>query len=66
MIRDIPKFEQNTEVVVEVFDDGFTVKKAQRKPSLFPYSEAELLAELTPETAHADALADCLPEELAV
>ncbi len=66
LIRDIPKFEKDTDVVVEIFSDGFTVKKVKPKASLFPYSEAELLADITPETAHTDDLAECLPEEYEV
>ncbi|MEE9304131.1 MAG: hypothetical protein V3U84_10135 [Thiotrichaceae bacterium] len=66
LIRDIPKFEKDTDVVVEVFADGFTVKKVSPKTSLFPYSEAELLDGLTAESAHADELAECLPEEYEV
>ncbi len=66
LIRDIPKFEKDTDVVVEVFSDGFTVKKIKSEPSLFPYTEAELLVGLTAESAHADELAECLPEEYEV
>lgn len=42
------------------------VKKAQLKPSLFPYTEEELIAELTPEIAHAEELAEPSPEEYEV
>ena len=66
LIRDIPGFEKDTDVIVEVFKNGFTVKKATPDASLFPYSEAELLADITPQTAHADNVAECLPEEYEV
>ncbi|MBN4079180.1 hypothetical protein JYT26_00920 [Beggiatoa alba] len=59
MMRDIPKFKQDTLVDVEVFDDGFTVRRAksQSKGFRFPLREADLLEGLTAENAHADELA---------
>jgi antitoxin MazE len=59
LIRDIPQFEQDTLVNVEVFEDGFTVKKAKptKKNFTFPLKEAELLQDLTPYGVHADELA---------
>lgn len=55
----IPKFKAGTKVVVDVTNEGFLVKPAARKKDRFrfPYSESELLADLTPEKAHADELA---------
>jgi antitoxin MazE len=59
LMRDIPQFEKDTLVNVEVFEDGFTVKKANptEKRFTFPLKEAELLQELTPYNVHADELA---------
>ena len=58
LMRDIPHFTPDTDVEVEIFEDGFRVKKA--KPSLFklPYSEDELLEGLTADTAQAELLAE--------
>jgi antitoxin MazE len=64
LIRDIPRFMPDTEVEVEVFDDGFRVRKT--KPALFsfPYSEAELLNNLSLETAQVGLLAQPDPIEV--
>ena len=66
LMREVPKFKQGTEVVVEIVEDGFTVKKVNTKPSLFPFTEAELLEDITPETAHADELASLISVEYEV
>ncbi len=66
LIRDIPQFEQNTPVDVEVFKDGFTVRKAKpnQQKFVFPVKEKDLLKDITPESAHADALASVSSKEL--
>ncbi len=65
LIRDIPKFTQDTPVDVEVFEDGFTVRKARTKVRgfQFPIKETDLLNGLTAENAHADELAVIQYEE---
>lgn len=63
VMRDIPSFENGTIVEVDISEDGFIVKKQSPK-KLFPFSEDEMLADLTPETAHADLLADPLVSEV--
>lgn len=56
LMRDIPHFTPGAEVEVEVFEDGFSVKKA--KPALVRlYSEEELLEGLNAETVQAELLA---------
>lgn len=58
IMRDIPHFTAGTPVVVEVTEEGFTVKKIkpqQRKKLHF--SEKELLKDMTPYTVHADEIA---------
>jgi len=64
-MRDITKFEQNTPVDVEVFEDGFTVRKAMpdKKSFSFPLKEKDLLDELTAEKAHADELVEKIVNE---
>ena len=65
LIRDIPHFEDGTKVEVDIFEDGFTVKKCKpTKTNAFPFSEEQLLADITPDLAHADLLAQPLAREL--
>lgn len=65
LIRDIPGFKQDTLVDVEVFEDGFTVRKTriQSRGFQFPIKETDLLNGLTAENAHADELAVIQHEE---
>ena len=52
-MRDIPHFVEGTEVDVEIFDEGFLVKKSLlKKNNLFPYSESQLLESLNQTTSH--------------
>ncbi|MCY4154785.1 MAG: transcriptional regulator [Gammaproteobacteria bacterium] len=62
----LPEFKAGTRVVVDVTDEGLVVKPATRKKDSihFPYTEDELLADLTPETVHADELAKVTAYEL--
>lgn len=62
-MRDIPHFQEGSEVDVEITEDGFTVTKSLSKKKLFPFSEAQLLQGLTPETAHVHLLTDLLNSE---
>jgi len=65
LIRDIPGFKQDTPVDVEVFEDGFIVRKTrtQGRRFQFPIKETDLLNGLTAENAHADELAVIQYEE---
>jgi antitoxin MazE len=64
-MRDIPHFEAGTKVEVEIFEEGFSVKKSlPKKEGLFPYNESELLDSLTPKTAHADLLTNPVSSEI--
>lgn len=56
-MRDLPQFQAGTEVEVEVTEEGFVVRRAMPNTRL-PFSEAELLRDITPEKAHAEALAE--------
>jgi antitoxin MazE len=66
LIRDIPQFEQDSAVDVEIFEDGFTVRKVKPKKNgfVFPVKEKDLLKGMTPELAHADELAQPSGKEL--
>lgn len=63
-MRDIPHFTENTLVTVEVFEDGFTVKKANQSIKRLPFTEQHLLEGLNPDTAHSELLATPIKSEL--
>ena len=63
-MRDIPHFQEGTEVDVEITENGFTViKSTPKKINIFPFSEAQLLKGITPDKAHSYLLTDPLPGE---
>lgn len=55
----LPQFKAGTKVTVDVTEEGMIVKPAVQEKNTFrfPYTEKELLAEITPEKAHADVVA---------
>ena len=59
IMAELPGFSEGTKVVVDVSEDGIVVKHLARKQDnfRFPYSESDLLSDLTPESVHADELA---------
>lgn len=63
-LRDIPHFSENTPITVEVFEDGFIVKKATASTKLLPFTEDQLLADLNSQTAHAELVASPVKGEL--
>lgn len=63
LMRDIPHFEENTPVTIEITEDGFTVKKAQQSINPLPFTEEQLLADLNPNTAHSDLVSATLENE---
>ena len=56
-MRDIPSFSENTDITVEIFEDGFTVKKVAIDANELPYSEQELLRGLGTSVAQEELLA---------
>jgi len=65
VMRDIPHFQDGTEVDIEINEEGFIVRKSiAKKKKRFPYSESQLLKNLTPILAHADTLASPFANEL--
>ncbi|MBU1311538.1 MAG: hypothetical protein KKE30_18605 [Gammaproteobacteria bacterium] len=64
LMRDIPHFTPDTDIEVEVFADGFTVRKVQPVKRSLPFSEAELLQGLNADTAQAELLATPSTAEL--
>lgn len=64
VMRDIPHFEAGNIVEVDIDEKGFSVVKLkQNKNKLFPFTEVQLLENITPELAHADLLAEPLDSE---
>jgi len=66
IMADLPNSRDGTKVIVEVSEEGIMVKPAPRRRGglRLPYTKEELLADLCPETVHADELAISLVTEL--
>ena len=65
VLRDIPHFKEGTVVEIDVNEDGFVLKKCSgQKKTPFPFTEEQLLEDLTPGLAHADLLAKPTPKEM--
>ena len=58
-MAELPKFKAGTKVTVDLSREGIVVKPVAKKREgfRFPYTESALLAGMTPDKAHADALA---------
>lgn len=65
VLRDVPDFQVDDEVQIEVTEQGFSVTKIISKKALQfkKYTEAELLENMTPSKIHADELVKPLPQE---
>lgn len=57
LMATVPNFSAGDAVTVDVSEHGLIVKPVNRRRQPLIYTERELLAGLTPETAHADELA---------
>lgn len=57
-------FLVGTKVAVEISKQGLVIHKLKKKTKRLPYTEADLLAGMTPELAHADALTQPLSQEV--
>ena len=66
VMAEIPQFTVGTRVEVEVTEEGLIVKpvRDQVGERTLPYSEKALLEDLTPDSAHADELAELSTKEL--
>ena len=65
VMRDIPHFQEGTEVDVDVNEDGFfVIKSMSNQQVLFPFSESQLLQGLKDGQARADLLAIPLANEI--
>lgn len=65
VMRELMHLQEGMMVDVEINKNEFTVKKtALSRKKKFPYTEKELLKELSPAKVHADLLALPLPHEV--
>ncbi|MFP4207262.1 MAG: hypothetical protein ACLFSC_01310 [Wenzhouxiangella sp.] len=60
-VRDLAELQEGCEVTLEITADGLLIRKKDRPAK--PWTEHELLAGLTPHTAHADELPQLLAQE---
>ena len=56
LMATVPNFSAGDPVTVEVSERGLVIQPVKRRSEPLIYTERELLAGLTPETAHADEL----------
>ncbi len=65
-LGELALFEPETPVLVQVTTEGMTIKRLSgfKKNFINPFSEADLVNELSPYTAHADELVVPLTSEL--
>ena len=64
VMRDIPHFQDGTPIEVEVTEEGLLIKKLIKPGSFkFPYSEHQILANISEKSSHADLLAKPLDSE---
>ena len=47
LVREISNFEPDAKITIEVFENGFIVKKDESLPSKLIFSESELLDDIT-------------------
>lgn len=68
IMAELPRLEAGTKVTVDVSSEGLVVKPTVGKLGTlrFPYGECELLAGITPDKAHADALANPTENEVGI
>lgn len=63
-MREIPHLKEGTEVDIEITKQGFTlIKSFSKGKNRLPFTEKDLLKEMSPEKAHADILAMPLSHE---
>lgn len=64
-IGQLARLGKGDKVAIEVTDDGLLItRKEIEKPISLPYTEADLIAGMTPEKAHADEVPSLLDQEL--
>jgi antitoxin MazE len=63
VMRDIPHFEIGTPLEIDVLETGLNIRKLQSEGVRFPFSESDLLRDMTPESAHADIIPHLLNTE---
>ncbi len=56
-MAEVPHLKAGTKVDIEITKDALIIRPLARKKLELPFSESQLLSELTPSLAHADGLA---------
>jgi len=64
IVREITNFEADADVTIEVFENGFTVKKCNPIESKLIFTEEELLSDISELDGHSDLLASPTDKEL--
>jgi len=64
LVRDLTNFEADSDITIEIFENGFTVKKCDPVHSRVFFSEDELLNDITEHNSHSDLLAAPTNQEL--
>lgn len=63
-IGQLARLVKGDKVAIEVTEDGLLItRKETEKPIGLPYTEADLIASITPEKAHADQVPRLLDDE---
>lgn len=66
VVRELTNFEADSNITIEIFDNGFTVKKVETQPAPIIFSEEELLEDISAHNAHSDLLAAPSNDELGI
>jgi antitoxin MazE len=64
LVRELTNFEADADVTIEIFENGFTVKKCEPIELKRLFSEEELLSDISEMTAHTDLLVSPSDKEL--
>jgi len=66
VLRDVPEFKEGAQVDIEILQDGFIVKKKTKQKSsqyLLPYTEEQILKNLTSDGVDSELLPPLLSSE---
>lgn len=63
VMREIPNFQVDMPIEVDVSEGGLVIKKSIAKSKIFPFTEEELLADLNEHNSNSDLLATPLDSE---
>ena len=63
-MADVPNLKVGSKVDIEITKDALIIKPLAKKKLMLPFSESQLISNLTPALAHADELATLTGVEL--